>query len=116
MPDVVHLDNANLIAVADAAERSFEVAGLNRTSCPCGENQLDVRPCRVHRTLVSSLAVGLMLDCFAGEVKERQGTLAGVGLDWCEEDLTVNALELLADGDLPVIEIDVFPVEAEDFA
>src|SRR5215813_10969025 len=40
-------------------------------------------------TLVSSLAVGLMLDCFAGEVEERQGTLAGVALDWCKEDLAV---------------------------
>lgn len=86
----MHLDDADLAGFADAAERSFEVAGLDRASGPGGEYKSGVRPCRSDSALVPSLPFGLASERFTGQVEERQGTLAGMSLNRCEKDLAAK--------------------------
>jgi len=39
-----------------------------------------------------------------------------MSLNRCGKDLAANALQLLTDGDLPAAEVDVVPVQGENFA
>src|SRR5262245_22539683 len=88
------------------------MARLKRASGPGGECKPGVRPRRRQNALVPGLAFGLALECFPGQVEERQGTLAGMSLNRRGKDLAANALQLLTDGDLPAAEVDVVPFRA----
>src|SRR6516225_5035021 len=65
---------------------------------------------------MGKLPADLRGEGLAGEVKQREGPLARVGLDWAELEFAADALDLLADVDCPGGEVDVIPAQPEDFA
>jgi len=69
VPDVVDLDDPDLVVVADAPEGSDEVARFDRPPRPGGEDDAGCRPGRAHVDQVGSLTFGLELDCLGGEVE-----------------------------------------------
>jgi hypothetical protein len=96
VPQVVDLDEPDLVVVADAAEGADQVALLDRPSGPGGEHEPAFWPGGAHDGTVGGLLVGLDLECLAGEVKQRQASPSGVGLDCPEDELAADALELSA--------------------
>jgi hypothetical protein len=109
------LDDPDVVAVADAPEGPDEVARLDRAAGAGREHQPGFRPGGAHVSTVRSLRVLLELERVAHEVEQRQLSFASGRLDGRLEQLTSDALELLADLDRPGVEVNVFPTQAECF-
>jgi hypothetical protein len=48
VPDMVNRDHANVVLLADPAERADEVSRLDRAASPAGEDQVSTGPGRAH--------------------------------------------------------------------
>ena len=116
MPQVVDLDEPDLVVVADPAERAHEVAGLDRPAGSGGEDEVSVGPGRAEHDTVGGLLFGAQFERSGGKVGKRQDPVASVGLDRSEPELAADALELLAHMDHAPVEVDVIPPQAEGLA
>jgi hypothetical protein len=94
VPQVMDLDEPELVLVADAPEGADQVARLDRPSGPGGEYEPAFWPGGAHDGAVGGLLVGLELERLAGEIEQRQAAPSGVGLDRPEEELAADALQL----------------------
>ena len=115
MPQVMDLDDPDLVGLADPSERADEVAGLYRPPGPGGENKISVRPGTSHLPPVGGLLLGLVFERFAGEVGQRQVPVAR-GLDRPQTKLAADPLELLAHVDQSPVEVNVLPPQTEGLA
>src|SRR5215510_2554648 len=115
MPDVVDLDEPDLAVVADAPEGPDEVARFDRPPGARGEYEPGFRPGRAHVDAVEGLAFGLELERLFGRVEQWQASFPSPGLDWRQEQLAVDSLQLLVVLDRSAVEVDVIPAQAEHF-
>jgi hypothetical protein len=82
---------------------------------PCGEDQAGISPAVSHAVAVSVLLLFANLERGNAQVGQRQRCLGCFGLDLAANELASDSLELLADVQLGVIEVDLIPGQAEDF-
>jgi hypothetical protein len=71
VPDVVDLDEADLVVIADAPEGADEVARFDRPPGPRGEHEPGFRPSSAHVDAVGGLPLGLELERPSGYVQQR---------------------------------------------
>src|SRR5215475_1314893 len=76
VPQVMNLDQPDLVGVADAAKGADQVARLDRTACPGREHESGLWPSRAHVGPVGGLLGSLELERLAGEV--YRSLIAGV--------------------------------------
>ena len=92
MPDVVDLDEPDLVVVADAPEGADEVARFDGPPGASSEHESGFWPGRSHVDSVGGLPLGLELERLAGYIKEWQASSPRLGLDRCEEQFATDSL------------------------
>jgi len=78
---VVHLDDPDLVVLADAPEGPDEVPRLDRPPGPGGEHQFYCWPGGAHVSAVGGLTFGLKLERLADDAEQREVSPSGAGLD-----------------------------------
>jgi hypothetical protein len=69
VPQVVDLDDPDVIALADAPERPDKVSRLDRPSCPGCEHQPGFWPGRAHSEPVGGVLSFLRLECITYKIE-----------------------------------------------
>src|SRR5690242_7555383 len=105
-------DEPELVLVADAPEGADQVARLDRPSGPGGEHEPAFWPGGAHDSAVGGLPFGLELERLTGEFKQWETPPSGVGLDWPEDELAADALQLAANVNGPGVEVDIVPAQS----
>ena len=115
--EVVEADRPELGLVEEAAEAAGEVGGVEWLALRSGEDEPVVRPARSGRLALFLLS--FLVDLEGGDALGGEGDAAfgGEGLGVQDgQALGAGALEGAVDGGGSPIEVEVFPVEAEEFA
>lgn len=117
MAEVVETDASESGPVEEAAEAAGEVGRVERSARRRGEQEaavFPVRPCRLAFLVLLFLVLLEGVEAFG---RERDTALGRPGLGGqMREAAGAGALEGAADGGGPTVEVEVFPVEAEEFS
>ena len=115
--EVVKADRPDSGAVEEATEAAGEVAGVERPALRGGEDEPVVRPARSGFLAFLPLLFLVDLegvDAFGGE---GDAAFGGEGLGVQDgQPLAAGALEGAVDGGGAAVQVEVFPMEAEEFA
>jgi hypothetical protein len=98
-----------------AIEAPAEVARLDRSAVPGGEDQAGIDPAITSAATIGVLLLPAGLECRQAQVGQRQRCFRGLGLNLAADELVTHALELFPDVQLGVIEVNLIPGQAEDF-
>jgi len=115
--EVVEADRPEPCALEEAAEAAGEVGGVERPAVGGGEDEPVV--CPAHSGRLTLFLLPFLVDLEGSEALGREGDapLGGQGLGVQDgQALGAGALEGAVDGGGAAVEIEVFPVEAEEFA
>jgi len=95
---------------------AVEVARLDRRAVPGGEDQAGVNPAISRTITISVLLLLADLKRSDAQIRQRQWCLGCLGLDLAADELVPDTLELFCHVQLGLVQVDLFPGQAENFA